>query len=81
MQRKTTPPTREQLKQGIRQAISGIGPQVIRDARHHLNRMGRDMVVIREGFRATVDDADLVATQDLRQLLTEILGESFPPDA
>jgi hypothetical protein len=39
------------------------------------------MVVIPEGVRATVDDADLVATQDLRQILTEVLEESLPPNA
>jgi hypothetical protein len=81
MKDKTTPRTREQLKQGIRQAINEIGPQLIRDARHHINRWGKDMVVIPEGVRATVDDADLVATQDLRQILTEVLEESLPPNA
>lgn len=80
MKKKTTSPTREQLKERIRQGINLIGPQVIRDARHYLNKRGMDFVAIREGIRVTVDDADLVATQDLRQILTEVLGESLPPD-
>jgi hypothetical protein len=72
-------PTREQLKERIRQTLNDIGsPRTIRDIRHNLNERGRDLVVTGEGLRATVDDADLVATQDLRQILSEILGESFP---
>ena len=76
-------PTREQLKERIRKTLNELGPpQAIRDIRHYLNERGRDLVVTGEGgLRATVDDSDLVATQDLRQILTEILGESFPPDA
>ncbi|MGA7744210.1 MAG: hypothetical protein WBP56_05685 [Polyangia bacterium] len=82
MEEDMAPPTREELKERIRQSLNRIGPpQLIREIRHYLNKEGVDFVATGEGFRATVDDADLVATQELRQILTEILRESFPPDA
>jgi hypothetical protein len=80
--RPTRPLQREQLKERIRQNLDILGPpQTIKKIRRQLNAWGRDLVVTEEGMRATVDDADLASTLELREILTEILGESFPFDA